>query len=130
MAGSNPGFMIRTTAFVIVFSCLPALGPAQATPLVPPGERVYRDIDRLAAAGLIETLIIGARPFSEREVARLLNEALRNLDRLPSGNAWARETITADLARYTRVANRAYDSVRLEGLALDSPYRPAPSDPN
>ena len=38
---------------------------AQARPMVPPSVRVYRDIDRLAAAGLIDTLIDGARPFSE-----------------------------------------------------------------
>ena len=76
--------MIRRAIFITMMSALPALGRAQATPLVPPDDRVYRDLDRLASAGLIDSLILGARPFSEREVLRLLGEAKRNLGRSAS----------------------------------------------
>src|SRR6185295_4619406 len=90
-------------ALVVVTLC-PNAG-AQSTPLVPPSSGVYRDIERLAAVGLIDTLIVGVRPFSEREVVRLLNEARANLDRVPRARAWAEPTIEADLARYDRRRN-------------------------
>ncbi|MEP6494712.1 MAG: capsule assembly Wzi family protein [bacterium] len=103
---------------------------AQATPLVPPDARVYRDIDRLAAAGLIDTLIAGTRPFSEREIVRLLGEAKRNLERNPRARAWAESAIAADVARYTRPVIRPYDDLRVEGGVLGSPYRHIDSDRN
>jgi hypothetical protein len=103
---------------------------AQARPMVPPSERVYRDIDRLAAAGLIDTLIDGARPFSEREVVRLLDEAQRNLNRNPKARAWAAPTIADDLARWTRGTPKPIDAASVELSDMDSPYRAAPSDKN
>ena len=122
--------MIRSAIFVATVVCCSGRVGAQASPLVPPGERVYRDLDRLAAAGLIKTLVVGARPFSEREIVRLLNEARQNLGSLAGRNAWATETIDADLARYTRTGNRIYDEVRAEVVALDSPYRGVAPDAN
>ena len=93
-------------------------------------DRVYRDIDRLAAAGLIDTLIVGTRPFSEREVVRLLGEARRNLDRNPSARAWAERAIDIDLAHFTRLTTRVIDAATAEVVGLDSPYRGIPSDAN
>jgi hypothetical protein len=103
---------------------------AQATPMVPPDARVYRDIERLAAGGLIDTSIAGTRPLSEREVLRLLGEARRNLERNPRARAWAERAIAADVAEYTRNGNRAYDAARAEVAELGSPYRPIERDPN
>ncbi|HEY9228932.1 MAG TPA: capsule assembly Wzi family protein, partial [Gemmatimonadaceae bacterium] len=103
---------------------------AQATPLVPPNAAVYRDIERLAAVGLIDTLIVGVRPFTEREVVRLLHEARANLDRVPRARAWAEQTIDADIARYDRQKNRPLDEAWLELAQMSSPARPAPSDQN
>lgn len=102
----------------------------QATPFVSPDERVYRDLDRLSAAGLIDTLIVGARPFTEREILRLLGEARRNLGRNPAARDWADVTIELDIARYTRGHNYAYDAVGAEEASLDSPYRGIPADGN
>ena len=50
---------------------------AQASPRVAPGARVYSDIDRLAGAGLIDTIGYGARPFSQREIVRLHHHHVR-----------------------------------------------------
>lgn len=45
-------------------------------------EPVYRDIDKLVANGLVYKIIMGQRPFSRKEVARITTEALHNLPRL------------------------------------------------
>ena len=103
---------------------------AQATPLVPPDARVYRDIEQLGAAGLIDTLIVGTRPFSERQILRLLGEARRNLARNPRARAWAERAIATDIAQYTREGNRVYDAIRAEEVTLGSPYRQIERDPN
>ena len=103
---------------------------AQATPLVSPDARVYRDIDQLAAAGLIDTLIVGTRPLSEREILRLLGEARRNLSRNPRARAWAERSIATDVARYTRNGNRLYDAIGAEEIGLGSPFRQIERDPN
>jgi hypothetical protein len=122
--------MIRRALLTLGLSCLPAFSRAQATPLVPPDDRVYRDIDRLASAGLIDTLIYGARPFSEREVLRLLGEAKRNLDRRPSSRSWAESVIDAGIARYSRGSIRPFDKIQIEAVARDDPKRIVPRDDN
>ena len=103
---------------------------AQASPRIAPGARVYADIDRLASAGLIDTIGYGARPFSRREVVRLLNEARRNLDRNAEARSWAELVVDADLARYAVHEPRAIDEAHVETAYLDSPYRFIPSDSN
>jgi hypothetical protein len=122
--------MIRRALLITVLSCVATRLGAQATPFVPPDERVYRDIDRLAAAGLIDTLIVGARPFSEREILRLLGEAKRNLDRSPASRVWAERIIDDDVARYTRIRIRPLDEARAEVVAVNSPFRAVPKDDN
>jgi hypothetical protein len=122
--------MIRRALALCLLTVLPVALAAQATPHVAPDERVYRDIDRLAAAGLIDTLIVGVRPYSEREVVRLLTEAHRNLGRLRRASPWAERTIVNDLARYGPREPRLIDGARTELSGMNSPYRPAPSDQN
>jgi hypothetical protein len=85
-----------------------ALG-SQAT-TVPPSDPVYRVLDDLAAAGRIRTMIVGARPYSRREIARLLTEAGE-----------------ADLAaRYEQ--SRPFALVQVDAMALQSPSRDLPVD--
>jgi hypothetical protein len=105
---------------------------AQATPLVVPSAPVYRHLEQLGAMGLIDTLILGTRPFSEREIMRRLTEAKRNLGRLTSvgGRDWAQETIAADLARYRRDGNRLLDAASAEVAGMASPFRKIPTDGN
>ena len=122
--------MLRHASLAAILIVLSSRVFAQATPLVPPTARVYRDIERFAAMGLIDTLLLGARPLSEREILRLLNEARRNLSRAPSGGAWAQETIDFDLALYKRAGNRVIDAAGAELGGMDSPYRAVPSDAN
>jgi len=120
----------RAVAAFVALVIAASAALAQATPRVDPSARVYADVDRLAAAGLIDTIAVGARPFSRREIVRLLTEARRNLDRNERAHAWADEVIAADLARYSPQSARAIDEVRIEAAYLDSPYRPIPADSN
>lgn len=107
---------------LIALAAAAQLASAQATGFVPPDQRVYDDISRLSAAGLIDTMIVAARPYSRREVVRLLHEAQRNLARLARSD-WAASTIAADLAQFDRPEHRAMDYARAEGSELSSPDR-------
>ncbi|MDB4884871.1 MAG: hypothetical protein JWN79_309, partial [Gemmatimonadetes bacterium] len=44
---------------------------AQRTALVPVSDPVYADLDRLHDLGVLDSMIVGQRPYSEAEVARL-----------------------------------------------------------
>jgi capsule assembly protein Wzi len=103
---------------------------AQATPFIAPTDRVYQDIDRLAASGLIDTLVVGARPFSEREIVRLLNEANRKLMQTGDKTSWAAKTVRRDLTLFARAEPQVVDQIAVEITNLDSPYRAAPADSN
>ena len=103
---------------------------AQARAFVAPDSPIYSDIDRLAASGLIDTIVIGTRPYTEREIVRLLSEAKRNLDRRAGGTEWAARAIAAGLRRYDRTASGAVETVSLDLTSLDSPYRAIPADEN
>ena len=51
---------------------LPCALLAQSRITVPVQDPVYRDIDRLIALRLVETGLYGQRPYSRREIARML----------------------------------------------------------
>src|SRR5215510_439108 len=103
---------------------------AQATPTVPPTAQVYRDLDRMAALGLIDTLLVGVRPLMEREVILALQQAKANLDRNPQAQEWAGSTIDVYLRRFRRAKVRLLDSALVEVGRLSSPSRVVPSDGN
>ncbi|MGH7620198.1 MAG: capsule assembly Wzi family protein [Gemmatimonadaceae bacterium] len=121
--------MTRKT-WVLALLVVARLATAQATTTVPPGARVYRDIERLGALGLIDTLLMGARPYSERDITRMLLAARAHVDRNPAASEWAERVIQGDLAHYGVHENRPFDAAQAEAVLLDSPFRPAPSDPN
>lgn len=54
--------------------------PAQATAPVPIESRTYEHVDALIAEGLVRTAIVGQRPYSRLEVARLVAEARARVD--------------------------------------------------
>src|SRR5690348_1526425 len=54
---------------------LPVTLGAQATVTVPVQDPVYRDLDRLFGSGAIKTMIVGQRPYSRREIARIALDA-------------------------------------------------------
>jgi hypothetical protein len=68
----------------IVFAIIiqSSVGFAQTSITVPVNDRVYRAIDRLVAVGIVDNVIIGQRPFTAGEVARILIEAGENSERL------------------------------------------------
>ncbi|MEP6731937.1 MAG: capsule assembly Wzi family protein [bacterium] len=73
---------IRNRLLACVASALllaPALY-AQGTALVPTSDFVYMDIDRLAELGVLDSVIIGQRPYSRRELARIIRVARDRLD--------------------------------------------------
>ncbi len=43
---------------------------------------VYRDIDKLVAHGLVTKIIVGQKPYSRKEIARITAQALKNTTRL------------------------------------------------
>ncbi len=99
-ASGNIAFRMRNFAVLtaLCVSCLLASSlHGQASVTVSPSDPVYRDIDRLAAAGMIDTLVYGQRPFSRRQIARLITSARRNADG-PRGatlTQYLRETLAA-----------------------------------
>lgn len=60
----------------LMVSPVPRAG-AQGTALVPTSDFVYADIDRLSELGVLDSVIIGQRPCSRREIARIARVALR-----------------------------------------------------
>lgn len=101
----------------------------QASPFVPAGAAVYADIDLLTSAGLIDTIARAARPYTIREVRRLLAEARRNVAGRSGEVEWAQRLIDRNIARYEGPA-RPIDYAALWATAMDSPYRAIPADLN
>jgi len=108
----------------------PVVARAQATPRVPTTDGIYADLDRLAALGLIDHMVAGQRPYSEREIARLLNEASANLDREPRARDWAAGIIARDQDRLALPRVRALEQADAAAGWLDSPFRAIPGDGN
>ena len=70
--------------FLLVLSLAMLLGrtaSAQGTSFVPPTDLAYRDIDRLSELGVLDSIIIGQRPYSRREMGRIVTVARERLDR-------------------------------------------------
>lgn len=49
-----------------------------SSPNVPIGDPVYREIDKLAAFGLVPDILYGQRPWSRSEIARIIGKALQH----------------------------------------------------
>ncbi|MBI2501421.1 MAG: hypothetical protein HYW02_08225 [Deltaproteobacteria bacterium] len=75
--------MNRILLFGIVVSILFLAPESQgySTPNLPLDDHAYRDIDKLIAAGLIEDALYGYRPWSEAEIARMVQEAEKRWDK-------------------------------------------------
>jgi len=74
----------------------------QGTALVAPSEPVYRDIDRLAQLGALDSVILAQRPYSRRELARITAAAKDRLSRQPA----AAERVTEAAAIVHRLEER------------------------
>ena len=78
----------RAIARAIVLAAIVLAAPfaagvslAQGTTLVPPGDLAYSDIDRLLDLGVLDSVIVGQRPYSRHEFGRLVRVARATFDR-------------------------------------------------
>lgn len=129
---------MRLFAALLAALMLPAALAAQATVTVPVQDPVYRDLDRLFGNGVIKTMIVGQKPYSRREIARVVIDASKTppsrtlsernrriLERLSREYAPEIKTLRGDTAALKRfVVNDA----RLELLGTNSPPRSIPRD--
>ena len=82
----TPTFLLRFRARTLALLsslCLllvPSLH-AQGTGLVLPGDLIYTDIERLAELGVLDSTILGQRPYSRREIARIARIVRARLER-------------------------------------------------
>jgi hypothetical protein len=72
----------RRLALGIALLCTVHVASAQGAAPVPPTDLAYQDIDRLAELGVLDSLIIGQRPYSRREFVRIIERAHVRLDRV------------------------------------------------
>jgi hypothetical protein len=85
----------------------------QGTTPVAPSDPAYRDVDRLAELGVLDSVIVGQRPYSRRELARIAGVAQRRLAR--QDESVARPTEAAAIA--DRLAERFHaDSTTSAGM--------------
>jgi hypothetical protein len=105
--------LVRRSLLVLVLAVVGRDAAAQGTTLVPPIDLAYRDIDRLAELGVLDSVILGQRPYSRREFGRIVHLAHVRLDRADLG---ARGDLTTDQVAFRansilqRLANR-FDEV-------------------
>ena len=55
---------------------------AQGTATVPPGDLVYIDLDRLNELGFLDSVIVAQRPYSRRDIGRILRATRERSNRL------------------------------------------------
>lgn len=70
---------------------------AQGTGIVPVDDPAYAELDRLSELGVLGSMVIGQRPYSRREVARIITVARARLD---GGSSRLRTTIGSDGSAY------------------------------
>ncbi|MBI4373291.1 MAG: hypothetical protein HY542_00285 [Deltaproteobacteria bacterium] len=137
----------QLTLFLIL---LTLSGPlyGYSSPNLPVDDPVYRDIDKLIAAGLVKDVIYGQRPWSRREIARMIFVSSERRKNSPEEEeakpVW--RYVDQILARLKEEFHEELvDSGRLEGerkssrihpvekadfdyTLLDSPFRTVPRD--
>lgn len=74
---------VTLALFVVapVASVLATPAAAQGVAIVPVGDLAYDDVDRLVVLGLLDSVVVGQRPYSRREMGRLVRIARDRLDR-------------------------------------------------
>lgn len=84
----------RFGALLAAALCLAARSPVQAqgTATLPPSDLAYADIDRLSELGFLDSVVIAQRPYSRREVGRILGGARERFNQLGEGGADRRIT--------------------------------------
>ena len=122
----------------------PGEGAAQAIPQLQPLDAVHHDLDRLRAWGLIDTVLVGQRPYTRHQAALLTAQALRARGRLAGDPALGATAgallerlgseLASELARMGVVAaddarpSLVVSGARLDGVWTDSPTRAVPTN--
>jgi hypothetical protein len=121
-----PFSAIRRAALAILVVSTTAR--AQATQTVPPDDPVYAFVDRLVAARLVDTVLVGQRVMSRREIGRILARAR---DRAGE-SGWLAERIRDYAAAFPETLRAAplATSIEADAVAMDSPSRSIDSDAN
>lgn len=108
---------IRLRVLACCAGALMVLAPtahAQGTAVVPPTDLIYNDIDRLSELGLLDSVIVGQRPYSRQAIARMARIARDRLDR---DAARSRSRLSDEASRYADELLRRLD--RFSGDAGD-----------
>ena len=127
---------LRFAALFVFFVLLLGWHPkafSQASINVSVLDPVYRDLDRLVSFGAIDTLIVGQRPYSRREIARLISQAAENRDRLGAVGEDILGRLQRDYReelepREKRLSIHLLDHASFEALVLKSPPRSVPAN--
>ena len=122
---------IRLTSLfrsLILSALIPALLGGQATQTVPPDDPVYAFIDRLVAARLVDTVLVGQRSMSRREVGRIIASAHDRAAEHP----WLEARIREYARIFPDTLGRAPMLVSATGslTAMESPTRGIEPDAN
>lgn len=92
-----------------------AAAAGQGTAPVSPSDPAYRDVDRLAQLGLLDSVILGQRPYSRRELSRIAIQARARL----AGNSAPAARTTEAAAIVDRLAERFHaDSAASSGTPV------------
>ena len=121
------------SVFLWVFLLCCSGGYAGSSPNVPVDDYVYRDIDKLVAAGLIKDAIYAQRPWSRNEIARMIAGARERLagQSERGGISMAAEEILKrlegeyrhELAGTETVYFKPLEKAALGFAFMDSPFR-------
>jgi hypothetical protein len=128
---NSPRFS-RALCAALLLGIAPA-ARAQRTALVPVSDPVYADLDRLHDLGVLDSMIVGQRPYSEAEVARLVGIARRQ-GAAPARGEREAAIVAAALQRierrvgldaaHPRPAVALLDEATLSALSTDARRRP------
>ena len=95
-------------ASLLLAAAWPSALRAQGTGLVASSDLIYADIERLAELGALDSVVIGQRPYSRREIARIARVARARLDKLvgnfENGTAYA-DGLLKRLERFSDAAD-------------------------
>lgn len=112
----NPNILRVALAAILLTLLAPVAVNAQGTAIVPTSDLVYTDIDRLAELGVLDSAIIGQRPYSRREIARIARVAR---DRMDGGRTGKRKSFSEAVSGYAESLLN-----RIERVGRDADDRP------
>jgi hypothetical protein len=113
--------LLRTVRRAAFAALLPGALAAQATQTVPPNDPVYDLIDRLAAARVIDAVILGQRPISRREAGRIIAAAQARV----GNSGWLADRLRTYAVVFpdsSRKQDIEYD-IEADAIAMESPSR-------